>query len=94
MGTSLIARGVFQPQHVIEYRHDLYPDGNKHEKRQFAEAEANARLVAAATDLLAALTALVAAEDHFERDTGIKLNDRITEAVTAARAAIAKATQP
>ena len=40
----------YEPQHLIEYTHGLYPE----DKQQFDEAEANATLIAAAPDLFAA----------------------------------------
>jgi hypothetical protein len=40
-------------------QHDIYPDGGAEEAAQFAECEANARLMAAAPDLLAACRAVL-----------------------------------
>lgn len=51
----------------------------------------NGTLIAAAPDLYAALNALVAAEDQFIADVDITVDDLITDAVKAARAALAKA---
>jgi len=55
------------------------------------EGDANARLIAAAPELLAALRGIVDAEDAYMRETGIKPDDPITDALGPARAAIAKA---
>ena len=57
-----------------------------------AENEANARLIAAAPDLLEALSELVAAGDYWlKADDEVKAMLRFGEADKAARAAIAKA---
>ena len=51
----------------------------------------NAHLIAAAPDLLAALKAIIAAEESFMADTGCECDDEVAQAVEVARAAIAKA---
>ena len=53
---------------------------------------ANAHLIAAAPKLLEVLKDLVRAELAYQRETGIALDDPITDACEKARAAIAKAT--
>lgn len=55
------------------------------------EKLANALLIAAAPDLLTALEGIIAAEKRFVGDTGIKLDDFVTDAVKVGEAAIAKA---
>lgn len=52
MATAIVKPGAFESQHRIEYSHSLYPQGgSKAQRRQFAEAEANARLIAAAPEM-------------------------------------------
>jgi hypothetical protein len=57
-------------------------------------AAANARLIAAAPDLLAALQALSALNDNYAPFGGEIYQDRIERAWDNARAAIARATHP
>jgi len=59
--------------------------------RTSGNCEANASLIAAAPDLLAALRNLVAAEDKFMADSGMRWSDNVTDAVNGAKAAISKA---
>jgi len=86
MGTHLRGRNGWEPQHRIEYQVSA-PDESP---EQFAEAEANARLIAAAPDLLAALKALVVGveRDDNPSDQG---HCEHSDEMNAARAAIAKA---
>jgi len=58
------------------------------------EVAANARLIAAAPDLLAALDYLLAQTVDMDLKHGIELTEGETEARTLALAAIAKATNP
>lgn len=57
--------------------------------------QANARFIVTACnshdDLLAALKALVAAEDRFAAESGVSFDDGVSDAVRSARAVIAKA---
>lgn len=57
MGSALpIPRSSWAVQHRIEYEHLLDPDADHEvERAQYLEADANARLIAAAPDLKAAL---------------------------------------
>jgi hypothetical protein len=55
-----------------------------------AEGEANARLIAAAPDLLAELRNMVAVADFYMKSLGVLPEDK-TVALAAARAAIARA---
>lgn len=68
-------------EHVVDYAGDLYPEDGD----QYYEAEANARLIAAAPDLLAACKLLA---DDVE---GCELDASMVAARNAAVAAIAKA---
>lgn len=58
---------------------------------EWDQAFANARLIAAAPDLYAALEELVAADDAFKEDYAIENQLRLRRAVDAARAALALA---
>lgn len=85
-GSRITSPGRFRAQHrPVEYEHSLFPD----ESQYYAEAVANARLIAAAPDLLEALEALVAEQN------GPPLLGRHEaswrEAMAKAEAAIAKA---
>lgn len=80
MGSAIKSPAQHEPQHVIEYEHGCfaeYDDGepvSDAQLRQFREAEANARLIAAAPDLYEAaqkaLDALVwaSAASEFQPD--------------------------
>ena len=61
MGSALGGGNPCEVQHRIEYNHGLYPDAGTKRHGQFVEADANARLIAAAPDLLAACEAAVEA---------------------------------
>lgn len=82
------ARGIGQPQIALVFVDDSRPEG---------ERDANARVIAAAPDLLAALQALVAADGecwcsvNHDRDAGPLGPCELHGALEAARAAIAKA---
>lgn len=56
MGEAVESPHNYESQCAIEYDHGCYPDS---EPEQFVEAEANARLIAAAPALLKALRGLV-----------------------------------
>lgn len=84
MGSALATPNDYEVQHVVTYDHGLTEEeaaGEEAQRRQLAEARANAYLIGAAPDLLAALKAVVA------------IADRKTDEFDYARAAIAKATQ-
>ena len=60
MGTAIESPGLCEVQHSIEYSHDISRyrvgmDQTKAEQKQFEEAKANARLIAAAPDMYEAL---------------------------------------
>lgn len=58
MGTAIESRHSYEAQHIISYNHGLFVDDDldspSPETLQYFEAEANAHLIAAAPDLLAA----------------------------------------
>lgn len=90
MATALEMRhGGYQPQHVISYEHGLEPGESETQDAQYDEAFANANLIAAAPDLLAALIGL----DGLLADVANEpeLDSEHLAAINAARAAIAKA---
>lgn len=63
MGTALTSRAQHEVQHSIVYDHGLFPgDDETPESDQWVEAEANARLIAAAPDLYASLKAMLDAD--------------------------------
>lgn len=92
MSSALGGANGYESHHCIEYQHGLYPDDGD----QFKEAKANARLIAAAPDLLAALKALLSfhqvrwVQDEGPDGEGWKSTE-LTAAFDAADAAIAKA---
>lgn len=80
MGSRLGGANGWEPQHQIEYE----AASNEESPDQFTEAEDNARLIAAAPDLLEALRGLVGLfDDPTPYDSATTIN--------AARTAIAKA---
>lgn len=83
MGSAIESPGFHKTHHRIEYEHMLYP-GDK----GFKEAQANARLIAAAPDLLAELQNIANANPRDWDDPG----DFQGWAQSRARAMIAKAT--
>lgn len=86
MGEAIETPWSFPSEQIIRYEHSLYPD-DPDDATQFAIAEANARLIAASPDLLAACEAMMARWPKDQHE-GSPLYD---EAV-AMRAAIARAT--
>ena len=54
MGNAINAVGIYDSHCVIEYNHSVWPYDGDEPNKQYEEAEANARLIAAAPDLLAA----------------------------------------
>src|SRR5690606_32970719 len=63
MGSAVPYTGGYKPQHLIEWDPGVYyaPDypETDAENRQYREAEANARLIAAAPELLASLESTI-----------------------------------
>jgi len=88
MATALQTPGHYSAQHIIEYDHGLYPEDGK----QYDEAEANARLIAAAPELLEACKKVLQDEMSDYKSCaefgGYVLDDAVRDAV---KAAIAKA---
>jgi hypothetical protein len=56
-GSALESRGNYESHHLIEYQHDVYPEDG--DGAQYAEADANARFIAAAPRLLTAVLGLI-----------------------------------
>lgn len=83
MGESIASPYHYASHHRIEYDHGCDPEDNRD---QFEEAEANARLIAAAPDLLEAARVILASID----EQGTPLSRSAIED-TPLRAAIAKA---
>jgi hypothetical protein len=83
MGEAIDSPGYHKTHHRIQYDHMLYP-GDK----GFGEAHANARLISAAPDMLAALRAM---EEAFVVDRE-KFTESQAAAVLQMDAAVAKAT--
>jgi hypothetical protein len=106
MGSATTNHGSYESQHIVEYDHGCILDDETDEDlsdpspetRQYMEAEANARLIAAAPDLLAACEAMFTGElaDEDEDDERAIDFDRFVAAFNAVRSrmreAIAKAT--
>lgn len=84
MGTRLQKpTHIYNNEHEIDWNHDLYNDGT--DDIQYREAMANARLIAAAPDLLAIAEELNECAAYWsEYDVPLGIHDRL-------RAAIAKA---
>lgn len=60
MGTHLVRGGRKAPHHEISYAHGIYVDDDYPEAQdEYAEATANARLIAAAPELFEALESLL-----------------------------------
>ncbi len=55
MGTALGNPFGYECHHEIEYHHELNEDGDEQEKQQYAEAEANAKLIIQAPEMYNAL---------------------------------------
>jgi hypothetical protein len=98
MGSARGDTNHWEVQHLIEYQHGLDP-GDEGDRYQFEEAAANARLIAAAPDLLAALLQFqmehghtVECEDRRGRRLSRPSDDVCTPRCAAMCAAIAKAT--
>lgn len=88
-GSRITSPGHFRAQHrPVEYEHSLFPD-----ESQYAEAAANARLIAAAPDLLRELEAApIPSQYHGER--GFEVERFLADYerwMASRRAAIAKA---
>lgn len=82
---------VGEPRATTSVRYTELQLGSK----DFGEACANARLIAATPELLEVLTALVwVCDDPNGSESGKSLALALSEKLPAARAAIAKATQP
>lgn len=92
MDSALADTGHWQVQHRIELEWgDTYEEEG--DNSQYEEAEANARLIAAAPDLLAALKLHVGKSGHTAQCPGLNTTfDDCSKRCTATRAAIARAT--
>lgn len=80
MGSALDDPHNYESHHVVEYDHCLE---RRRDKRQFAEADANARLIAAAPDLLETLKRAHACATYDEqagRCVGCPIQDAIDKA--------------
>lgn len=64
MGTAYHGRNGWEPQHLIEYGHGSREDCHE----QFLEGKANARLITAAPDLLAACVKFVDSFKSLQRE--------------------------
>lgn len=96
MGTALASFGTWESQHLIEYNHEIFQDEDEDdgdpspETRQYKEAEANARLIAAAPELLAACQAfleLFRKSDMFPEDECHDLYNVMEDAIAKATGA-------
>jgi hypothetical protein len=90
MGTALADDGRWQVQHRIELDWGDTYDGEG-DNSQYEEAEANARLIAAAPDLLAALEGVTAYIEDHRGDGGDGIMCTGCRLWKQARAAIARA---
>lgn len=91
MASAIACGWDHESHHLIEYHHGVEADQDDGGE-QFAEAEANARLIAAAPDLL---EALIEAEDILDDLTGaddLSDDSELHGTLRKVRAAIAKAT--
>lgn len=98
MGSALNHAAVYEPQHLVEWRHGLSVE-DEDDFIQWGEAESNACLIAAAPDLLEACKGMVRMFDAVAEQINWAKSflsaseiQQMVSAPNAAKAAIAKAT--
>lgn len=91
MGPAIENPGQYEPQHHLDWG-EFYEDADDvHERRQFEEAHANARLIAAAPEMYAALKDAFDTLEMLYHPKDIHRHTYKVELLERARAALASA---